>query len=151
MLPSESVPDATMNEFWYCGECGLISNLSNTIESALRRRAEEEEHNTYISLLEDMQSGSTGGSNASSIGTARRVADSSSSTRRRLCRRYEADEISDLRKNMVNENNDEKAIDCIKTNFIKAATRLSTPLKLSRITRNKEKAPSPPAELIQKA
>ena len=27
---------------------------------------------------------------------------------------------------MVNENNDEKAIDCIKTNFIKAATRLST-------------------------
>ena len=86
----ESVPDATMNEFWYCGECGLISNLSNTIESALRRRAEEEEHNTYISLLENMQSGSTGGSNASSIGTARR-ADSSSSTRRRPRRRYEAD------------------------------------------------------------
>ena len=121
----ESVPDATMNEFWYCGECGLISNLSNTIESALRRRAEEEEHNTYISLLEDMQSGSTGGSNASSIGTARRAI-SSSSTRRRSRSRYEADEVSDLRKNMVNENNDEKAIDCIKTNFIKAATRLST-------------------------
>lgn len=137
----ESVPDATMNEFWYCGECGLISNLSNTIESALRRRAEEDEHNTYISLLEDMQSGSSGGSNASTIESAQRAL-SSSSARRRPRRRYEADEISDLRRSIVNENDDEKAIDCIKSNFIKAATRLST-VEAAQDSSRKNESPCP--------
>ena len=142
----DAVPDATLNQYWYCGECGQISNMANTIENGIKKRSEQEQHENYISLLNEMQDGGTASGSGSSSSIRRNtnnrsrispnisiIADGSSnssgsgsSSRRGRGRRRRNRNIidtTDLRNTMINGDNDEEAMNCIKDNFLKAATR----------------------------
>ena len=140
----DAVPDATLNQYWYCGECGQISNMANTIENGIKKRSEQEQHENYISLLNEMQDGGTasGSGSSSSIrrntnnrsrispnisiiadGSSNSSGSGSSSRRGRRRRNRNIIDTTDLRNTMINGDNDEEAMNCIKDNFLKAATR----------------------------
>lgn len=127
-----AVPNASLNEFWYCGECGLISNISNTIENGIKKRSEEEQHRNYISLLEEMKDGDSGASGSNSNNNINNRSGSRANNRGSIRNRRRTrggmlsnNDTTSLRNTIIRGENDEDAINCIKDNFLKAATRVA--------------------------